>query len=74
MSINGAIECKTQGRRGKDYRVHFVSGDAVMVEVQIFRQGCKPYWQLAWNRLDGVQPSITASCAIRAALAKVCAK
>jgi hypothetical protein len=63
---NRVIECSTGGRRAGRYRVLFDSdGDAVRVETILSPVSKRKLWSVA----DDKEPSITACCAIRAAIA-----
>jgi hypothetical protein len=60
------VECSTQGRRSGRYRVVFNSdGDAMSVETIVSPISRRKLWRLS----DDKEPSITACCAIRAAIA-----
>lgn len=60
------IECSTQGRRSGRYRVVFNSdGDVMSVETIVSPISRRKLWRLS----DDKEPSITACCAIRSAVA-----
>lgn len=65
---DGWHETATHGQRTREYRVYFSKGEAIAVMAKVYRGNrAAPYWRECWHRKDG-PPTITASCAIRAAI------
>lgn len=65
------VECSTQGRRSGLYRVIFNSDGEAQCVYTILSSTSRWRRRRLWRLSDGKEPSITACCAIRAAIAAV---
>jgi hypothetical protein len=67
---DGTVTARTGGNRQRTYAVTFKGGEAVEVDVEASRVDTRPFWRLVWRKVDGKPMTVTAACAVRAAIAE----